>query len=207
MNFGNGSFGFSNRSESGGGAATANNGVSVDGSDIVFGNDPGGTDAMLLSDREIPLNGKTLDFLGEDGDDYYELLITPEETFISAQVGDTSFDLTMNLNTVQLARNAGNTIAQVKFNDGVVPQAEFSVSSFLTSRKAGFLINSTVNANDDTVVSFIGDAALQTGRIAGDLLQTPWKLGPNLAGAFAVDATRALKVEVNGVVYQLAVVV
>lgn len=48
-------------------ATVANNGLSVDGSgNIVLGNDTGGTDATLLSDRVIPLDDHDISFQGND---------------------------------------------------------------------------------------------------------------------------------------------
>ncbi len=55
---------------SGGGSATANNGLSISSqNNVVLGNDVGGTDAALISDREVPMANYNLVFTKPSGAD------------------------------------------------------------------------------------------------------------------------------------------
>lgn len=180
----------------------ANNGLSLNGTNVVLGGDVGaGSD--LLNNREIYTNGNLLTFLFDNGGasdrldiNEFELLWTaaggtPRTEILAGQMGMFGDD-----NTIQFVGTSAqnsfilqNSIEQLQ----IIGQAGFAFPHWR-------FLNDNVRRGDFLFEGGLESADPGTG--AG-----VWKFGTTHAAAVALDAANYVEVSINGVIVKLGIVV
>jgi hypothetical protein len=122
----------------GGGGATASNGCSISGSDVVLGNNVGATIAQLTNDREVPYNGHNVSFTG---------------------TGDMGIGiLSDNINTLKVGGRT--TITSPAYTGGVALFVSNTDPSFLSGNPSGNILTLRNDAMLQTgVIRSTADAA------------------------------------------------
>lgn len=166
----------------------ANNGTSLDGVNVVLGNDVGaaGSPAQLLNNRDILIGANLLFLTGRTTANGTENVF-----FESGRInclGDPALGVTPGM-VMNIFTAPPNTAGILLTPTELEIQHGFNISRFETG-----LNGSIVAAN--------GIQTADPGSGAG-----VWRLGVEVAAAVAFDATRYIEVDINGTVYQLALAV
>lgn len=184
-------------------AGSANNGLSVDAvtGKIVLGNDVGGTTARLLSDREIPLNGKAIDFFGTIAD----LTINDNPSVPGVPFFTVSNNVGMLLDMLDGTPAPGQSIIRLR-NDNTTDFAGLELQHIpdavvtLSAQSLTSLYNSSIQlSNTISIEATAGQIGIKAGGFqsleainTSRLIQLGDVAGTNNQTTFSVDDTGRL---------------
>lgn len=209
MNFGQGSLGFNTNGNSGAPfpAGSADNGLSVDPTTfrIVLGNDVGGFDAIMLSNREIPgLSGLSLPQgkfgVGLPGNvvgGSVQNLLANNRFIANENIQSTAF---FQLESVPTGNNLiGTCIAQAGQNDIDMTAGFFT--NGIGTRVAGLKGTNNIRNNNGSkttaeicgiVTAFVPVGAILLARQTGLFIEGP---DPSVGGSGTVDVITGIRIE------------